>query len=470
MSLPSSFGHPAKQQPLWAAVSYTRKDNSPQNTPMQVFLVGTAVLELLQGQKPTQLNHVVVGATPEQLLNKGFYRAEHEPAVFWHKQTGALSFTLAQAQLPPDSSSPAPCELTHGPEVRLEDDLARRIVTIHAMAVRETFIEGLGPVGDAAPWYEGDHVIDPFGGSQDLEDRVLRHVRAETFLQDPIRVLRLARLAARYDFSVAPETLTLCQYLVRGGKLSSISPALVWKEIAKGLMTPTPSRMFEVLRQCGALAALMPELNALAGVPQVKEHHPEVDTFDHVMLALDLAAKEDASLDVRFAVLTHDLGKALTPKSAWPKHHAHEELGLPPVLSMASRLQVPGLCLDMARLTCVEHLRVHRALELNASSMVKLLMRADAIRRPSRLSNLLHACEMDARGRKGFSERPYPQKALLEKAAQAIRIIDTKKLLSPEGDVQLFLQKLHQARVTAVKAVLREHQQTHQEAVDAPAC
>ena len=275
------------------------------------------------------------------------------------------------------------------PDVTLEDDLARRDLTINAMAMTA----------------DGD-LIDPYNGKADLEAGILRHV-GPAFSEDPVRILRIARFSARYGFTIAPETMTLMRNMVAAGEVDHLVAERVWQEFAKGLMEKKPSRMIQVLHDCGALARILPELDRLFGIPQPLEHHPEGDVGTHVLMALDQAASHGMALEVRFAALMHDLGKGVTPMDSWPSHHKHEELGVPLVKAVTDRLRVPSSCRDLALMVAEHHTRAHNAIALSNGSMVKLLTTLDAFRRPDRLKLFLDACQCDAQGRLGLHAMPY---------------------------------------------------------------
>jgi tRNA nucleotidyltransferase (CCA-adding enzyme) len=358
---------------------------------MQVYLVGGAVRDRLLGRPVGERDWVVVGATPADLTAQGYTAVGKDFPVFLHPQSHE-EYALARQER---KVAPGYHGFTtvFSPDVTLEEDLKRRDLTINAMA------EG------------ADGVIDPFGGQRDLAQRLLRHV-SDAFVEDPVRVLRVARFAARFadaGFRIAPETLALMAQMTASGEIAALTPERVWRETARALQEPRPEVFFEILRSCGALGVLMPELAALHGVPQPPKWHPEVDTFVHVMLALAVAAQRQASLTVRYAVLLHDLGKALTPQQQWPSHHQHEELGLAPIEQLSQRLRVPNDCRELAALTSRLHTLVHRALELRPATVMKLFTDADAFRRPERFGELLLACECDARGRAGLQSQPYPQ-------------------------------------------------------------
>ncbi|KVP16842.1 multifunctional CCA addition/repair protein [Burkholderia ubonensis] len=405
---------------------------------MQTFIVGGAVRDILMGLKPSDYDYVVVGSTPERMLELGYRQVGSDFPVFLHPQTGE-EYALARTER--KSGNGYKGFVVHAsPDVTLEEDLGRRDLTINAMAADDT-----------------DHIVDPYCGQDDIRNKVLRHVRAEAFVEDPVRVLRLARFAARYtDFTVARETQALCQEMVAASELDHLVAERVWQEIAKGLMERKPSRMFEVLRACGALKVLIPELDRLAGVPQPAAHHPEVDTFVHVMMVVDLAAERGEALEVRFAALMHDLGKGVTPPELWPAHHEHDEAGVPLVAALCERLKVPSACRDLAVAMSREHTRVHRSKELKATSMVHLFKRVDAFRRPERFEQLLRACECDARGRLGFQDREYPQADILRTAFKAAQSVNGGEIAKLCNDPLFIPQRLHGERTRQVKAALAQ--------------
>jgi tRNA nucleotidyltransferase (CCA-adding enzyme) len=403
---------------------------------MQTFIVGGAVRDILMGRKPKDYDYVVVGSTPEEMLALGYTKVGSDFPVFLHPETKA-EYALARTER--KSGNGYKGFVVHAsPDVTLEEDLGRRDLTINAMAVDDS-----------------DHIVDPFNGQDDVRNKVLRHVRAESFIEDPVRVLRLARFAARYtDFSVAPETMALCQQMVAAGELNHLVAERVWQEVAKGLMEREPSRMFETLRACGALAVLLPELDCLAGVPQPAAHHPEVDTFVHVMMVVDLAAEREEALEVRFAALMHDLGKGVTAPELWPAHVDHDAAGVPLVDALCRRLRVPSACRDLAAAMSREHTLVHRAGVLKATSMIHLFKRVDAFRRPERFESLLRACECDARGRLGFKDREYPQADMLRTALAAAKSVDAGALAKVCKEPKHIPERLHGERTRKVKAAL----------------
>jgi len=369
---------------------------------MQVYLVGGAVRDRLLGLPVRERDWVVVGASPAELEALGYLPVGREFPVFLHPLTHE-EYALARLER---KVAPGYRGFTteFSPQVTLEEDLRRRDLTINAIAE-----------------HDSGQLVDPYGGRADLEARVLRHVSA-AFTEDPVRVLRVARFAARFarlGFRVADETMALMRRMSASGELAALVPERVWQETERALGEDHPEVFFETLRACGALAVIFPEIEALYGVPQPPRWHPEIDTGVHVMLALACAARSGSSTAVRFAVLAHDLGKARTPRELWPKHHGHEELGVPLVEALADRLKVPGSFRELAILAAREHTRVHRALELRPETVLKLLQECDAFRRPQRFAELLQACEADARGRAGLETQPYPQAGYLQRALAA---------------------------------------------------
>ena len=404
---------------------------------MQVYLVGGAVRDQLLGRAVGERDWVVVGATPAELTGQGYTPVGKDFPVFLHPQTKE-EYALARQER---KVAPGYHGFTtvFSPDVTLEEDLKRRDLTINAMA-------------EAAD----GRIVDPYGGQRDLAQRLLRHV-SEAFVEDPVRVLRVARFAARYadaGFRVAPETAALMAHMSASGEVAALTPERVWRETARALLEPRPEVFFEILGACGALAVLMPELAALQGVPQPPKWHPEVDTFVHVMLALRCAAQRGAPLTVRYAVLLHDLGKALTPKEHWPSHRGHEELGLAPIDMLSRRLRAPNECRELALLASRQHTHVHRARELRPATLMKLLTETDALRRPERFAELLLACECDARGREGLGSRPYPQAGYLREvhaAAAAANLSPEERQGLAGPRIGAALQEKRQAAVTAVR-------------------
>jgi len=373
---------------------------------MKIYQVGGAVRDGLLGRPIADRDWVVVGGMPTDLLQLGYMPVGKDFPVFLHPQTHE-EYALARTERKTAAGY-------HGfaihadPSVTLEEDLARRDLTINAMARDEATAQ----------------IIDPYGGQQDLNAKLLRHV-SPAFVEDPVRILRLARFAARFaDFSVAAETQALMTQMVRDGEVDALVPERVWQELARGLMERTPSRMIEVLRSCGALARLLPELEHLFGVPQPAEHHPEVDTGAHLLLVLDSCAEANAALPVRFACLCHDLGKGLTKPENLPRHIGHESRGVPLTEALCARWRVPSDCRELAILMTREHTHVHQSCGFSPEARLRLLERCDALRRPERFEALLLACECDARGRLGLASRDYPQRGMLSSDLRTLLALD----------------------------------------------
>ncbi len=399
---------------------------------MRIFLVGGAVRDRLLGRPVADRDWVAVGATAEDLLAQGFRRVGADFPVFLHPETRE-EYALARAERKRGIGHKG-FDFDASPTVTLEQDLARRDLTINAMA--ET------PDGE---------IVDPYGGQEDLARGILRHVTG-AFAEDPLRVLRVARFAARFGFEVAPETLVLMREMTASGELATLPAERVWQELQRALAEPHPERFVGVLRECGALAALLPEVDGLFGVPQPAQHHPEVDTGAHLMLALALAARLGASAPVRFAVLLHDLGKGLTAPESWPRHIAHETRGVPLVKAVCARLRAPRGYSDLAVLVAKFHTDIHRTLELRPGTVVDLLTDLDALRRPARFEEILFACEIDARGRGGREETAYPQAALLRRAREAVQAVDVRAIVATSGEGEALKRALRAARVVAVSA------------------
>ena len=370
------------------------------------YVVGGAVRDALLGAPASDRDWVAVGATPEELLALGYKPVGKDFPVFIDPRSGEeVALARTERKVGPGYHG---FDFHAAPEVTLEEDLARRDLTINAIAMAE----------------DGT-LVDPHGGRRDLEARVLRHV-SDAFAEDPVRLLRLARLAARLtDFTVAPETMALLGRMVAAGEVDALVPERVWQELARGLMSAQPSRMFTLLRACGALARLLPEVDRLWGVPQPAEHHPEVDTGVHLMMVLDQCARLAAPLPVRWACLVHDLGKGTTPREQWPRHLGHEGRGAVLARRLADRLRVPADCRELGDVVAREHGNVHRSGSLDAAALLRLFERCDALRRPARFAQVLQACECDARGRAGFEDRPYAPAQRLPPLLQAALAVDT---------------------------------------------
>lgn len=400
---------------------------------MQIYKVGGAVRDRLLGLPVSDIDWVVVGSSAEAMLVNGFRPVGEDFPVFLHPQSGE-EYALARTERK-SGKGYGGFTFHASPDVTLEDDLIRRDLTVNAMA-------------------EDDHgqIIDPYGGQRDLQARVLRHV-SPAFAEDPLRVLRVARFAARYaplGFSVAPETLGLMRELAESGELEALTAERGWKEISRALLEPRPDVFIQVLRDCGALAELLPEVDALFGVPQTATHHPEVDTGAHLLMVLQQCALHQQPLTVRWACLLHDLGKGTTPQTEWPRHIAHETRGLKLIRTVNERYKAPKDSQELALLVGEYHAHGHRALELRASTLFELLQRFDVYRRPQRFEEFIAACEMDARGRLGFETREYPQADYLRGAMQAAREVAVQPLLDKGLQGAELGKALNQARMKAL--------------------
>lgn len=408
-------------------------------TAHRVYLVGGAVRDELLGRAHGDRDYVVVGATPDAMLALGYKPVGKDFPVFLHPDTGE-EHALARTER---KTGPG----YHGfdfhaaPDVTLEDDLARRDLTINAMA-RD----------------EAGALVDPYGGARDLHDRVLRHV-SPAFVEDPVRILRVARFLARFaplGFRIADETMALMRAMVANGEVAHLVPERVWSETRKALAEPAPSAFLRALRECGALAVLFPEVDALYGVPQSPEHHPEVDCGVHLELVMDQAARLAPGDDLAgFCAFTHDLGKALTPTNELPRHIAHEHRGLAPVEVLCERLKVPAEFAQLAALTCRHHLDAHRALELKPATVLALLEAFDAFRRPQRLEPFLVACMADKRGRLHHEDDTYPQADFLRAARDVAAAVAAQPFVEQGMQGPAIGEAMHKARIAAIKALPR---------------
>ncbi len=385
---------------------------------MQIYMVGGAVRDGLLCLPVQDRDWVVVGATPEDMTARGFVPVGRDFPVFLHPDTHE-EYALARTER--KSGRGYRGFVVHtSPDVTLDEDLARRDLTINSIAASADWTGAEGQFGFDS------RLIDPYGGQRDLQARVLRHV-TNAFAEDPLRILRVARFAARFhDFSVALETMALMRQMVQAGEADHLVPERVWQELARGLMESHPARLFAVLRECGALAVVLPELDRLWGVPQTAEHHPEIDTGVHVMLVLEMAARLHAPLAVRWACLMHDLGKGTTPADVLPRHLGHEQRSAKLLKAVGQRLRVPTDCQELADVVAREHGNIHRSGDLSAAALVRLLERCDALRKPARMAEVLLACECDARGRQGFEEAAYPQRPRLQQALAAALAVATE--------------------------------------------
>lgn len=401
---------------------------------MKVYLVGGAVRDQLLNRPVTERDWVVVGATPEQMLALGYIPVGKDFPVFLHPETHE-EYALARTER---KTGKGYTQFTFhaSPDVTLEEDLLRRDITINAMAQT--------PSGD---------VIDPYGGQQDLQHKILRHV-SPAFAEDPVRILRLARFTARYDFTIAPETMQLMCAMVRAGEVDALVAERVWQETRRALTESMPWRFFEVLRQCGALEILFPELHRLFGVPNPKHWHPEIDTGIHTLLVLKQSTQLSTDPVVRFAALVHDLGKAETPVDKWPSHPGHEKASVHLIKQLAKRYKIPRDYQDLALLVAEFHTHCHKALELTPHTLLSTLERLDAFRRPQRFKQFLLACEADARGRTGLEQLNYPQPGFFQKIYEIAAAVDIKPLLVRGLTGKTLGDALHQQRIAQIKHYL----------------
>jgi tRNA nucleotidyltransferase (CCA-adding enzyme) len=403
---------------------------------MQVYLVGGAVRDGLLGLPVKERDWVVIGATREELLRENYREVGRDFPVFLHPKTHE-EYALARLErkVSPGYRGFA---VEFGPQVTLEQDLGRRDLTINAMAQSE----------DGA-------LLDPYGGKRDLESRILRHV-SPAFVEDPVRVLRVARFAARFapfGFRVAPETNELMRAMVERGEVDALVAERVWQETEKALGEPDAAEFFRVLRGCGALRNIYPEIDALFGVPQPAQWHPEIDTGIHTLMVLDQATQLSSDLKVRFAALVHDLGKGTTPRAEWPSHHGHEQRSIELIDKLCARLRVPSEYRDLAVIVARCHGNVHRAFELRPKTILEMLEKADAFRRPERFAQALLACEADSRGRLGLERTPYPQRHYLHAAQAAAAAVkpgaaELAQLAGPK-----IAEWLHAGRLQAITAI-----------------
>ena len=407
---------------------------------MQVFLVGGAVRDELLKLPVTERDWVVVGASPDDMLKQGFKPVGRDFPVFLHPQTNE-EYALARTERKQGQGYHG-FSFNTATSVTLEEDLARRDLTINAIAKSA-----------------GGEITDPYGGLQDLKNKILRHV-SPAFIEDPVRVLRVARFAARFHhlgFTVASETMEFMSLMVKSGEVAHLVAERVWKELERALGEKSPQIFIQVLRDCGALAVIFPEINRLFGVPQPEKHHPEIDTGIHLLLALQQITLLTTSLRARYCVLVHDLGKGLTPEAEWPRHIAHEERGVKLIQQLGDRLRVPRELTELGVLISRYHTNCHRALELRPETILKLLTALDVFRRPDRLEDFLFACEADARGRLGLEQRDYPQAPYLREACKLAREVDVKCLMEQGLVGEKLGAALTQQRVSAIRLGLTNY-------------
>lgn len=398
---------------------------------MKIYQVGGAVRDKLLNRPVTDRDWVVVGSTPEEMESLGYAPVGRDFPVFLHPETHE-EYALARTERKSGHGYKGFTFHT-SPDITLEDDLARRDLTINAMAEDED-----------------GNLIDPFNGKKDLAEGILRHV-SPAFVEDPLRVLRVARFAARFGFKIAPETLALMKTISASGELDVLVAERVWNEMEQALVEKYPTRFLLVLRACNALKVLFPEIDCLFGVPQPGKYHPEIDTGMHTIMSLNQAARLSNDPKIRFAALVHDLGKGNTPEKEWPRHPGHETRGIEIIQSLCKRYKIPGDYCDLATLASKYHLDCHRIQEMKPQTILKKLEALDAFRRPERFEQFLLVCEADARGRTGYEDRDYPQSGYFRKALETAAAIDTRPLLDEGYSGKELGDALHQRRVKALK-------------------
>ena len=406
---------------------------------MRTYLVGGSVRDEILGLPVTDHDYVVVGSSPDEMIRLGYRPVGKDFPVFLHPESQE-QYALARTERKVSRGYKG-FEVYASPEVTLQEDLARRDLTINSIAKDQD-----------------GNIIDPFDGVADLEAGLLRHI-SPAFTEDPVRVLRTARFAARFGFRIAPETLALMNEMVHNGEVDALVPERMWQEFARGLMERKPSRMFYALRECSALTRIMPEVNTLFGVPQPPQYHPEIDTGVHVMMVIDHAASKNYSLPVRFAALTHDLGKGTTPPTEWPRHIGHEVRSVQLLRDLCERIRVPNEARDLALLVARYHGDVHRAIELRPATIAGMLQAVDAYRKPERFEEFLQACACDFHGRPGYAEKPYLQAERLREAFSAARSVDagaiaaelTRTISDPTRLPTAISTRVREARIAEIK-------------------
>ncbi len=404
---------------------------------MQVYLVGGSVRDQLLGLPIKDRDWVVVGSSPSLMLEQGFISVGKDFPVFLHPQTKE-EYALARTEKKSGSGYHG-FECFFSPEVTLEEDLMRRDLTINAIAQ--------DPQGQ---------LIDPYHGQTDLAQRILRHV-SSAFAEDPVRILRVARFAARFaslGFTIAPETMAVMRQMVQSGEVAHLTAERVWQELHQALATDHPDIFLSVLRECGALAVIFPEIDCLFGVPQPPKWHPEIDTGEHTLMVLRQSTRLSTSLPVRFAAMVHDLGKGKTPPSEWPSHKMHTHTGLACIRALCERIRVPAEYRDLALIVCEQHSNVHNAAILKPATYLKILNKMDVWRKPERLESVLLCCQADHQGRLGYEEIPYPQKLQFETAYQAALAIDVQSIIAEGLKGSEIRDELDKRRIAAIKAVL----------------
>ena len=408
---------------------------------MEIYLVGGAVRDKYLQRPVVDRDWVVVGATAQDMLNAGYQPVGRDFPVFLHPQTHE-EYALARTERKV-AAGYAGFQFYADKDVTLQQDLLRRDLTINAMAEDKQ-----------------GNLIDPYNGLNDLQQGILRHI-SPAFAEDPVRILRIARFAARYGFQIAPETMHLMQNMVSAGEVNALVPERVWLELAKGLMEKQPRRMIETLQACGALEIILPEIAALFGVPQRAEFHPEIDSGEHTLLTLQYAAEHDYCLEERYAALTHDLGKAITPSYLLPHHYGHDAAGIKPLQALNQRWNVPKNCAQLALLCCTYHIQLHSVSQLKPRTVLKILHKTDAIRRPQRFLQVLRVCMADARGRAGFQDKDYPQLQHWQKLQQAATNIDAAAIAQAQTRPELIATAIDQARLQQITPIQNAYRQTN---------
>ena len=408
---------------------------------MEIYLVGGAVRDKYLQRTVVDRDWVVVGATVQDMLNAGYQPVGRDFPVFLHPQTHE-EYALARTERKV-AAGYAGFQFYADKDVTLQQDLLRRDLTINAMAEDKQ-----------------GNLIDPYNGLNDLQQGILRHI-SPAFAEDPVRILRIARFAARYGFQIAPETMHLMQNMVSAGEVNALVPERVWLELAKGLMEKQPRRMIETLQACGALEIILPEIAALFGVPQRAEFHPEIDSGEHTLLTLQYAAEHDYCLEERYAALTHDLGKAITPSYLLPHHYGHDAAGIKPLQALNQRWNVPKNCAQLALLSCTYHIQLHSVSQLKPRTVMKILHKTDAIRRPQRFLQILRVCMADARGRAGFQDKEYPQLQHWQKLQQAATNIDAAAIAQAQTRPELIATAIDQARLQQITPIQNAYRQTN---------
>ncbi len=400
---------------------------------MKTYLVGGAVRDQLLGLEIADRDWVVVGSTPEAMNKLGYKAVGKDFPVFIDVSTGE-EYALARTERKTARGYQG-FAFNTSPDITVEDDLQRRDITINAMAI------------DA-----DNNIIDPFGGQADLQQGIIRHV-SDAFLEDPVRILRAARFAARFNFTIADETMSLMKEMVSNGEVDALVAERVWGEMSKAFKTKHPQRFIQVLRDCGALARVLPEVDALFGVPQRKDYHPEVDTGIHTLMVIEQATRLSEDPLVRFAAMTHDLGKGVTPKEILPSHHGHEQAGVPIIESLCERLRIPSKYRELATIVSEHHLRMHKLAELKTTSLLKVLEKTGSLRDPKRAEQFVLTCEADARGRTGLENRDYPQAAMFHQFVKAALSVNSKAIAQQYDSGEKIKEAIRRARLEAIAKV-----------------